>query len=416
MTARRKMLSFSISEISAVDHPAQKGAVATIIKADKAKQFATAFAKYYLDPLSGAVSFDQVMRNCLADERYWAVMKEIGGAISALETSLRSIAGDMTVQSVDKQNMMRDSVESFMAAIRSRWPDVEEAVASTDLSGMSPAIPAGAPMVYKQGETEMDVKELEAQVASLTKQLETATKASKDANVAVEATKAAGEAKKSAEEATVKLAKATADLAEATAKAGMSDEEKAHLATLSGKDKTDFMMAAPADRKKMMAKAADGDETVTIEGQVVSKRAVGEAQFEIIKRQAARIATTEAEIAKERTAREDGEYSKRAETELSHLPGEPILKSRVLRHLDKAEAEVKEAINKMLAAGNKAISAAYNRVGTKNGDITKMTPDGKGFEKRIDEVLSANKGMSRTDAMAKARRDFPEEFKAYQGQ
>lgn len=417
MTTRRRMLSFSINEISAVDHPAQKGALATIIKADKAKQFATTFAKYYLDPMSGAVSFDQVMRNCLADERYWAVMKEIGGAISALETSLRSIVGDTTMVSGEKQNMMRDSVESFMAAIRQRWPDVEEALTGSDLSGMSAAIPAQT-SAMKQGETEMADKELEAQVASLTKQLETATKASKDAKIAVDASKAAEELTAKLNDATAKLAEINAKLGEETTKAAMSDEEKAHLATLSGKAKMEFMTASSAERKAMMSKSAEGDETITVEGQTVSKRAVGDAQFAIIKSQAAKIAANAEEIAKERTARENAEYTKRADAELKHLPGETMLKVKALRLIEKADAEVKEVIGKMLMAGDKAISAAYGTLGGRGGDdITKNGDDAKkAFSKRVDEIQAADKTLSPAEALQKARRDYPEEFKAYQGQ
>jgi hypothetical protein len=271
--------------------------------------------------------------------------------------------------------------------------------------------------MYKEGDSDMDAKELEAQVASLTKQLETATKASKDAKLAVDAQKSVDEAKKATDEVTAKLTEATAKLAEETLKAGMSDAEKAHMATLSGKAKMDFMQASADDRKKMMSKSAEGDETITVEGQTVSKRAVGDAQFAIIKSQAAKIAANAEEIAKERTAREDAEYNKRADTELSHLPGEPVLKAKVLRHLDKADAEVKVALTKMLEAGDKAITAAYTVLGKKGGDVLKgSNGDPKAFEKRIDEVAAANTKLSRTEAAAEARKKFPDEFKAYQGQ
>jgi preprotein translocase subunit YajC len=295
-----------------------------------------------------------------------------------------------------------------MAAIRTRWPDVEEALASAPETMSGPMMGQVSP-AYK-GDSDMDAKELETQVASLTKQLDTATKASKDGKIAVDL-------QKSLDELNVKLAETTTKLGEETAKAGMSDAEKAHMATLSGKDKFAFMTAAPDERKKMMAKSAEGDEVVTIEGQQVSKRAVGDAQFEIIKRQAVKIAANEAEIAKERTAREDAEFSKRAETELSHLPGETVVKVKVLRHLEKADADVKDAVSKMLEAGDKAITAAYAKLGVKGGDVTKSSNgDPKAFEKRIVEVQTANKALSRTEAMAQARKQYPEEFKVYQDQ
>jgi hypothetical protein len=432
------MREFAITEISAVDHPAQKGALMAIIKSDayaKVKKTAQVraewrkvnpgksladmppalhklgvgdfFAKFYADPTMGAMTFDEVIQHCMDEDKYYEVMREVGSSISALEQSLRSIAADQAIDSAQKQNMIRDSVESFMAAIRTRWPDVEEALASAP-ENMSGSM-AGQVVPATKGVSDMDARELEAQVATLTKQLELATKASKDGKLAIDL-------QKSVDEANAKLAKATEELAEATAKAGMSDEEKAHLATLSGGDKMAFMTASSDERKKMMSKSAEGDETITVEGQTVSKRAVGEAQFEIIKRQAAKIVANEAAIAKERTAREDAEYTKRADTDLSHLPGETVMKVKVLRHLDKADADVKETLTKMLEAGDKAITAAYGKLGVKGGDVTKTNGDPKAFEKRIDEVQTANKGMSRTEAMAAARKQYPDEFKTYQGQ
>lgn len=434
---RRIMREFAITEISAVDHPAQKGALATIIKSDgiaKVRDLAKAraewrkanpekefkemppelvklgvgeiVAKFFVDPSMGAMSFDDVIQASVEEDRYYEVMREVGSAISALEQSLRSIAADQAIDSAQKQLMIRDSVESFMAAIRTKWPDVEEALASTPDSAVGSA--AGLAVPTTKGDSDMDVKALETQVASLTKQLELATKASKDAKVAIDL-------QKQVEDMNAKMTTMTADIAGLTAKASMTDAEKAHCANMSDAEKADFMSMSADDRKKAMAKVAADDETVTIEGQVVSKKAVGPTQFEIIKRQAAKIAANEAEIAKERTAREDSEYTKRADGELAHLPGETVAKVKVLRLIDKADAETKDTLTKMLIAGDKAISAAYGKLGATGGDVQKGG-DPKAFEKRVDEIQTADKNLTRTEAVTLARKRYPEEFKAYQGQ
>lgn len=199
VSTRRIMRDFVIKEISAVDRPAQQGAVATIMKRDvsddererlaeegnalpdgsypiktksdlsnaiqafgRAKNKAQvkrhivrrarelgaldmlpeswevskaveAIVKaYYGGPANpdaqGARSFEDVLGEQLASDRYYEVMREAGAAISALDCSLRSIAADANMSSSSKQDAMRSSTEQFLSTIRERWPDIEEAL------------------------------------------------------------------------------------------------------------------------------------------------------------------------------------------------------------------------------------------------------------------------------------------------
>jgi hypothetical protein len=65
----------------------------------------------------------------------------------------------------------------------------------------------------------------------------------------------------------------------------------------------------------------------------------------------------------------------------------------------------------MLKAGNEAMKGAFAKIGHKGQDKAAATPGT--FEKRVDEI-SKRDAISRTEAMGKARKEFPDEFVAYQ--
>ena len=77
--------------------------------------------------------------------------------------------------------------------------------------------------------------------------------------------------------------------------------------------------------------------------------------------------------------------------------------------MDKATADT---LTTMLKAGDAAIKGAFATIGTREAAASKSA---KSFEKRVEEVRAANPKLSRTDALAKARTDFPDDFRAYQG-
>ena len=73
--------------------------------------------------------------------------------------------------------------------------------------------------------------------------------------------------------------------------------------------------------------------------------------------------------------------------------------------------KAREHLEKMLRIGNKAIEAAFAKVGHK-GEKTQASA--AQFEKHVSEIEARDK-CSKADAMAKARKEFPEDFKVYQG-
>jgi len=176
--------------------------------------------------------------------------------------------------------------------------------------------------------------------------------------------------------------------------------------------------AVEAEEAKKAALAKKNDETLTINGREFKKSAVGEEAFAILKAQAeetevlrTQVTKTTEDLAKERDARRMGELTKRATDELGHLPGTPEEKAGVLKALDEMPEECRTTIEAMFKAGEGAMVHAFNTLGTQQGDVRKAAGD---FKKRVAEVKSRD-NCTESEAMAKARKEYPEEFKASQG-
>lgn len=146
----------------------------------------------------------------------------------------------------------------------------------------------------------------------------------------------------------------------------MGDDEKEFASTLAEDERGRFQSLDGDKRKAYMKekatkKSADPvDETVVLEGQTVSKKAVGEATFNVMKAQAARITKMEedAEVAKAQVT---------AETVYKNLPGEPIAKAKALRAIAKLDKDARETIETLLKAGNEAMGKAFAVVGQGGG-------------------------------------------------
>lgn len=243
---------------------------------------------------------------------------------------------------------------------------------------------------------EKKVAELEKQVADLTASVTKANEASEALKKELEA--------------------ATAAKAAADAIAKLSDVEKAHYATLKGDDdKKMFLEMSEDDRKKATKKAADADEVVKIEGQEIRKSVVGEATFTVMKSQAERIAKAEDDIKK---AREEGEMAtlrKRADDQYGHVPGTTDERASMLREIGKMDKETQALFEKVFEQSEKLAKSAFGTFGTAAGG--ELTADVKKaadtFVAKVEEIRKA-KNISRTAALESARKEFPEEFKAYQ--
>ena len=419
MPKRNVMEEFSLHEISAVDRPAQVPARVAILKRDDADtSVAGAIAKVWTDPANGAVGFASVLEESMDSRRYCEVMEAAGPTINALDTTLRSIVADKNYPSTQKQTLLRNAVEEFMAAVRVRWPDIEQALNKA----FTPDGDADT-----QGESEMEKAartELEKKLKALTDDIGKLDK-SKDAAKVLELTEKAAAMKAELDADTQKSLQAEADALKAANAdleiiSKMTDAEKAYHAELKDEDeKKKFRAASAEDRKKVMTAKAASDETVVVAGHTVRKSAVGADTFAIMKAQAEEIEKNKADIAKERELRVNSELTKRADTELAHFGGTVVEKVDVLKAIDTMPEAAKKSLTEMLKAGEKAIAAGFELIGNRGGDAPVRKREEKGetakgkFETAVDKTAAEYK-LTKTQAMSKVRKDQPDLYKAMQ--
>jgi len=412
---RRKMVNFEIGEISAVDVPAQAGALRSLIKNDSTPadpieessamtdvaELSTKMAKRYIDPSEGVVSFATVLAEEYKEQAFWEQVKSVSPSIEALECSLRSIAGTSDVDQGTKMTMMRNMVEDFMTVIRSQW------------SGADTYMMSALGKSTEEEENDMaakTVEDLQKEVTALTKKLTEAE---------ATATKSAAEGAKALEAKVAELEKSLGDLTaerdELAVKAAMSPEERTYMQSMGADGRKAFMGMTPAERKKAMKKSAEDDEILTVKGVSIRKSANPE-MFEFLKAQQEENVALAKSAADERELREMSEFTKRAETEFEHLPGTPIAKAKALKMLNDLPNEELSAITKMLEAGEKAIKGAFTFTGHRGGRgdpiVKNGNADGAAFMKRVSDIQKTE-GLKQTEAMSKARKLHPEEFEAY---
>ena len=417
-----KLRQLRLVELSLVDHPANPAAQVVLFKSEDgsgeahpskvakimgSEKLVESIAKRYLDPMDGAVSFSEVLQSRMAEDRYYAAQEEIGPLICSLDTALRSIVGDDSLTTEGKSAKVQQATAEFLGSIRDKWPDVEDAL-SKEFAGVA------GDRTSREGDSDMpgDTKklaDLENQIAELTEKLETVTAASEDASKVAEIQEQLATATKQLEAVQAELTKAQAERDEAQAKASLSADEKAHYESLDEEERKKFLALDAKAREKVMTKAIADDETLTVEGRPVRKSVVGEDVFAVFKAQQERIATQDEAIAKERTRREDLEFAKQAEEQLSHLPGETSAKANALREIAKLDEAVQKTISTLLAAGEKLAASAFNTIGH-DGDLKKTAGD---FETKVSKIAT-EESCSKNDAMSRARERFPDEYEAYQ--
>lgn len=408
--AKKVLQRLRITELSAVDRPAQTHAKMTIIKrakgdaimSDEIAKIDETIIKAWIDPQDGAKPFSTFLENTLSNKQYWKVMDIACDYVYALDDSLKSIIGDDDLTVAEKESQMRNSVEEFLASIRSKWPDIEEAFTKVLADPDSSKIVKGA----KMSREKVTVEDLQKKVEDLKKQLDAATDASEDA-------KKAAEMQAKNDELTKQLEDLKAELDMAKAESALSDEEKAYMSDKDEKTKKAFMDMSAEDRQKAIAKSIDTDEVIKFEGNEIRKSVVGDEQFAVFKAMAKKAEETDKKLSEETNKREQIELTKRAEDEFGHLPGEVESKVDVLRSINKIDDEdTRKCLEKMLEAGDKAIKAAFDTIGHDKETLKKTEND---FKKKVAEIKKRDE-CSQTEAMQKARQEYPEEFAAFQGE
>lgn len=130
---------------------------------------------------------------------------------------------------------------------------------------------------------------------------------------------------------------------------------------------------------------------------VIMKRAPG--QFYNVKK----VATKETAMSNLSDVIAQDYLEKRAEDELGHLPGTIEEKAALLKAIAEMPDGPRKSMETMLKTADRAGRLYFGGIG-KNGT---------GFTKKIAEIRKRDR-CSRTEAMSKAREEFPEEFDEYQ--
>jgi predicted enzyme involved in methoxymalonyl-ACP biosynthesis len=159
----------------------------------------------------------------------------------------------------------------------------------------------------------------------------------------------------------------------------------------------------------------ENTESVVIEGETISKAEVGDAVFNVLKAQSERIEKADKEIQKAKDEAELERLKKRADDMYSHVPGTTDERASILKAMSAMPEGLRKSMEKVMLQSEKLAKSAFERVGTSGGrDPADMQKSKIDFEKKVAEIAKRD-GVSRVDAMAKARLEDPEAFKAFQG-
>ncbi len=171
-----------------------------------------------------------------------------------------------------------------------------------------------------------------------------------------------------------KAAKKPGNAAEDALDGGADDAEETPTKAKKFAEAVDKAVKAELAKRDEIAK---GDETFESDGVTIRKSEVGENTFKLLKSQAEKI-----EIA---------EFTKRAEGEFAHLPGETVAKAKAVRAVSKLGKEDREAVETMLKAGEKAMADAMKVIG-KGG-----SNDGNTAESKLDALAKTHAETHKVD-------------------
>lgn len=423
---RRKMRRFQMMEISAVDRPAQEGALATMTKRDT-RVLIDGIVDHYL---SNRDDFIPDSRAMIAKRVTSQTSENCRPLFLALAKSLQSIVNDDSLTDERRISLMRDAAGDFLHVAKGEVPDIERHLAK----GLS--------------EGEMNVAQLKKQIDGLGRKLDSLVprleQVSKARATPMNTEDDGSEADAAARLRNLLTSKSAADYSmdsasmkarkKPMASAGMEDdpedlidqgadeeiekEEEAECMKPTSEGEEEDTIAAgstkPIGGKRYTSKRSDDDEdTLEVGGRTISKAAIGDDLFDLLAAQQEELADLRKRADDERDAREMVEFEKVAESELGHLPGTPAQKATILRDLSGVlSKEQGVVLTKMLKAGNAATQAAFRTVG--HGGGFEKARSATSFTKRVAEI-KARDNCSNQVAMQKARQEHPEEYDAYQG-
>jgi hypothetical protein len=177
--------------------------------------------------------------------------------------------------------------------------------------------------------------------------------------------------------------------------AELSGEEKSFYESLTDVQKSEFLKKSKDQRQFDVSKAKDAEEVITINGSQVRKSAVGETVFAVFKAQQEEIQKARDAAATERTAREDAEFVRKAETDYPNTPGDPVMKGQMLKSIGAIQNQaVRDGLLTMWKAANDSYNSRFNSFGTSQPSLSLIKSAGT-----IDGTLEAGRRLD--DMVAK---------------
>lgn len=369
-----RMTKFRIDELSGVNSPAQKGARVTIMKRDDTEAPVDAFIKR---------AFTDKKRKALA---------ESGAAMPGGEFPIET-KGDLE-NAIRAFGRAKDK-----AATKAHIISRAKALGASNLipdSWSAKADPSAPPPV--EGST------MTPEIKKALGLPDTAT----DAQVAEAIAKSAA--------ATVALTKANERLAR-KAKASAGDKKHIDDSKMNDDDADDFLQKSDAERASIIAKAAEGDETLTSAGVTIRKSEVGAAAFTFMKAQATALTESQAAFAKAEDERKTAIYKSRVQTEMGYLPGTVDEHVSVLKGIDLMPEAARAVQLNIIKAANATAEMAFTKYGAgagNGGEATSANPKDAALAK-LDSLasdISKTASISFAKAYDQACQSHPELYEA----
>ena len=398
-TKRRKMTSFKMGEISAVDVPAQEGARVTLIKsAPVADDDCLAFAK---------VSFKEALNDKLWDRKFsdafYAAFDDIWTLNDAFREALK-----------DQYQSDEETVRQYIQAVAEKAQAAVEA--TRGLSKSSSSVTSTIKKAVFDAANDLELPSKENEMFKTLAELKAAiTKFAKDGGDAAEIKKI----RKSAVELdAIEELPADGDLAIAPAAAvdntenetlkrkvavlEMSTDVRKHYDGLSEDDQTAFLTKSADDQAAIVAKANEEDPVeVTLDDGTQIRKSAGPAVIALAKSNQ----KLSDDLKKANDANADAAFQKTAREEFEFLPEAGTVE--MLKAADKiSDKDKKKEMLDALRASNKAASKNFKRNGN-TGDLSKNDDDSDDAEDKLNELAKAHAKENNT-SFAKAYSDVLE--------
>ncbi len=307
--------NLKIFEVSLVANPANPGAQVVVFKSDDVES----------DTLKA--TFDEVLEAAELEQKLQDVMRPMWEVSELLRTSFKTILEDKGIK--DKREALKQSVRQFADYITGKLDDIK--TTSKEDSNMP----------------NNEVKKEKEEVKSF-------DQAAVDALV-----------KEAVEKA---LADSVMKIQRLEIVAKMSDKEKVYFEKLDEAGKAEFLKMAPDARMKIVQKSELDDEVLNVDGRVIRKSEVGSSLFEILKVQNTLIQSAKAQAELELEKRLEQEAIQLVEKEYGNLPGEVLLKAKILRHINCIQDEtLRKGFMELLKSANAAFQKFFVPAGASAG-------------------------------------------------